>query len=64
MWEYEISDAAYAGRGGPLPERLRIVVDKLAPILEHLDYRAALSTETRETEDGSYPLGFTARFPN
>lgn len=61
-WGYEIKGEAYAGRVGPLPERLRAVVDKLAPILEHFNYRGPLSTETRETNEGSFLLDFTARF--
>lgn len=64
LWGYEIKDKAYAGRVGPLPERLRTVVDKFAPILQLFDYRAPISTETRETREGSYFLDFTARFPN
>lgn len=64
LWGYEVKDEAYAGRVGRLPPRLQAVVDKLAPTLETLDYRGAMSTETRETKDGSFLLDFTARFPN
>jgi hypothetical protein len=64
LWGYEIKDRAYGGRVGALPGRIRSVVDKLAPILEEFGYRGAMSTETRETKDGSYFLDFTARFPN
>lgn len=63
-WGYEIKDKAYVGRAGRLPERLSTVVDKFTPVLQHFDYRGAMSTETRETRDGSYFLDFTARFPN
>ena len=64
MWGYEIKDEAYAGRVGVLPERLRTVLDKLAPVLEFFNYRGAMSEETRETREGSFLLDFTARFPN
>ena len=64
LWGYEAKDLGYAGRVGALPERVRTVVDKLAPILERLDYRGAMSEETRETNEGTFLLDFTARFPN
>jgi phosphoribosylamine-glycine ligase len=64
LWGYEVKDEAYAGRVGPLPERIQTVVDRLSPILQYFDYRGAMCTETRETRDGSYFLDFTARFGN
>jgi hypothetical protein len=62
LWGYEAKDEAYAGRVGALPQRLRTVCDKLAPILERLNYRGPMCEETRETAEGSFLLDFTARF--
>jgi phosphoribosylamine-glycine ligase len=64
LWGYEVKDVCYGGRVGKLPQRLQECVDKLAPILEQFDYRGPMSTETRETDQGSYFIDFTARYPN
>jgi phosphoribosylamine-glycine ligase len=64
LWGFEAKDAGYAGCIGRLPDRLQETLSKLTPVLEQFNYRGALSTETRETPDGSFFLDMTARFPN
>lgn len=64
MWGYEAEkDSCYVGTISPLPERLAKVAGRLAPVLESYRYRGPISTETRETGEGSYMIDFTARHP-
>jgi hypothetical protein len=64
MWGYEASkDNCYVGGITPLPARLQNLADRLAPELAGLHYRGPLSTETRECQEKSYLIDFTARFP-
>jgi hypothetical protein len=63
LWGFEAKDKAYAGTIAPLPDRLRDTIQRLAPILTEFGYRGPLSTETRETPDGTYFLDATCRFP-
>jgi hypothetical protein len=64
MWGYEADkDSVYAGTISALPERLAMLARKWSPMLASYKYRGPLSTETRETEQDSYFIDFTARFP-
>lgn len=63
LWGYEQKDRAYAGTIARLPERLQATLDKLAPVFKAFNYKGPCSTETRETEDGTYFLDMTTRFP-
>jgi hypothetical protein len=64
LWGYEDKDAGYMGTTLGLPERMRLVVDKLSGVLSAYGYRGPLSTETRECDDGSsYVIDLSARFP-
>lgn len=54
-WGYELKDAGYAGivvDYGDLPDPLRIVCDKLSPVLREREHRGFISTECRIDEDG------------
>ena len=59
---YEAKDAAYIGTTSILPSRMRVVLEKLRPILQFYGYRGPFSSETREVDDESYMIDFTARF--
>lgn len=64
MWGYEADkDNCYVGTTGALPERLATIVRKFAPELSKIHYRGPLSTESRECQNKSYFIDFTARFP-
>jgi len=64
---FEHAKSCYVGRyyeKDEFPKPLRLVADKLAPILRKLDYRGALSTEIRLTKDGTpYLIDVCARYP-
>ena len=54
---YEVKDAGYIGTVLPyskLPDPLRYVNDKMAPVLKTYGYRGNLSTEIRVGKDGKY----------
>lgn len=59
LYGYEAKDSAYLGVVGALPPRLLETRSRLEPILRSVGYRGPLSTETRETESGSYLVDLT-----
>ncbi len=64
MWGYEADkDNCYVGTTGQLPERLFATAERLSSQLADEHYRGPFSTETRETQNKSYLIDFTARFP-
>ncbi len=64
LYGYEGKDAAYLGCVARLPHRLAQVRDRLSAPFAKAGYRGALSTETSETESGSYLIDLTCRFPS
>lgn len=64
LFGYEAKDAGFIGRVGNLPDRMLRVRDLLGNGLAAVGYRGALSTETRESEVGSYLIDLTCRFPS
>ena len=64
LYGYESKDCAFIGRVARLPDRMATVRDSLAVPLRKVGYRGPLSTETRETETGSYLIDLTCRFPS
>lgn len=69
MYGVESKDLAYFGSVKPyddLPEPVRFVNAKMAPILEQYQYRGAFSTEIRVGKDDGKPylIDITARFPS
>jgi hypothetical protein len=64
LWGFEDKDAGYMGTTLGLPERMRMVVEKLSGVLSSYGYRGPLTTETRECDDdSSYLIDLTCRFP-
>ncbi|MBA0088416.1 MAG: hypothetical protein HRJ53_25805 [Acidobacteria bacterium Pan2503] len=64
LWGFEDKDAGYVGTTLALPQRMRLVLDKLSGVLSPFGYRGPLSTETRECDDGSsYVIDLSCRFP-
>ena len=64
LWGYEaVKDSVYVGTTTTLPARMRDVLDKFSPMFEAYNYRGPFSSETRETEEGSFFLDATCRFP-
>lgn len=64
LFGYEQKDAGFVGRAGQLPARMRDVRDRLGLALGRVGYRGAISTETRESTQGSYLIDLTCRFPS
>lgn len=64
LFGYELKDSAFVGCVGTLPERMATIRDKLSTALNRVGYRGAISTETRETEAGSFLIDLTLRFPS
>lgn len=63
-WGYEDKDSWYLGQicaYSAIPEALRTVNDKLAPVLEELDMRGFWSTEVRQTKLGPVLMDPCAR---
>ena len=66
LYGVEEKDAGYFGRMvkySELPESVRFVNDKLAPVLKSIGYRGPISTEVREADE-PYLIDITARYPS
>jgi len=64
LWGYEYHSGYIGVYTKELPEPLRFVAQKLAPYLQSIDYRGAISVEMIITETGKpYVIDITARFP-
>lgn len=66
MLGVETKDAGYfckVVKYKDLPESVRLVNEKVAPVLKACDYRACLSIEIRLKDGKPYVIDFTCRFP-
>lgn len=65
LWGYEYAKACYIGvYCDELPRPLRLVAEKLTPILRKYDYHGAISVETIVDDKGRpFLIDVTARFP-